>query len=289
VRGALASALVALAAVLLPVAMIAVWADHLFLSPSSWETTSIKLLANPTIRTSTANYLAGQVDPSLEPVISQALDSALGLAPVQALWGEANRGAATALVELVDGPPQPVTIAGDAVSINLGTMLRTAATDAHLPAVVTEALPADADLTIVRSDQVHTVRTAGRVIRDLARWLVIVVPLLWLMALGLARGRRRRTLAWIGTTAVIASVLVLLVRALLVTPVANAISADPSLRRVIAATITTSTTSLVRSAVIVGVVGLVVALIAGLAGLGGSRRRDDLAPTRSFSSRPRPR
>jgi hypothetical protein len=288
VRGALASALVALAAVLLPVAMIAVWADHLFLSPSSWETTSIKLLANPTIRTSTANYLAGQADPRLEPVIFQALDSALGLAPVQSLWGEANRGAATALVEIVDGPPQPVTIDGDAVSINLGPMLHTAAIDAHLPALVTEALPADAGLTLVRSDHVHTVRTAGRVIRDLARWLVIIIPLLWLTVLALARDRRRRTLAWIGITAAMASAVVLLARALLVTPVADAISADPSLRRVIGATITTTTTSLVHSAVIVGVVGLVVALIAGLAGLGG-RRAGDLAPTRSFSSRPRPR
>jgi hypothetical protein len=268
--------------------MIAVWADHLFLSPSSWETTSVKLLANPTIRASTAAYLADQADPSLEPVIFQALDSALGLAPVQSLWAQANRGAATAVVDIVDGPPRPVTVEGDAVGINLGPVLRSAAMDAHLPALVTEALPADAGLTIVRSDQVHTVRTAGRVIRELARWLEIVIPLLWLMALVLARGRRRRTLTWIGLTAAMASAVVLLVRALLVTPVANAISADPSLRRVIAATITTTTTSLAHSAVIVGAVGLGVALIAVLAGLGG-RRGDDLPPTRSFSSRPQPR
>jgi hypothetical protein len=287
VRGALASALVGLAAVLLAVGMVAVWANHLFLNPGNWETTSTKLLANPTIRTSTATFLTDQADARLAPAIFPAVDSALGLAPVQALWGQANRGAAIALVDIVDGPPQPATIDGNAVGIDLGPLLQTAAMEAHLPAVVTAALPAEANLTLVRSDQVHTVRTAGRVIRDLARWLVIVVPLLWLMALALAR-RRRRTLAWIGISAAMASALVLLVRALLVTPVAHAISADPSLQRVIAATITTTTTSLARSAVIVGVIGLVVALIAGLAGLGG-RRVDDLAPTRSFSSRPRPR
>jgi hypothetical protein len=288
VRGALASALVGLAAVLLAVGMVAVWANHLFLNPGNWETTSTKLLANPTIRTSTATFLTDQADARLEPAIFPAVNSALGLAPVQALWGQANRGAAIALVDIVDGPPQPATIDGNAVGIDLGPLLQTAAMDAHLPAVVTAALPAEANLTVVRSDQVHTVRTAGRVIRDLARWLVIVVPLLWLMALALARGRRRRTLAWIGITAAMASAVVLLARALLVTPVAHAISADPSLQRVIAATITTTTTSLAHSAVIVGVIGLVVALIAGLAGLGG-RRVDDLAPIRSFSSRPRPR
>jgi hypothetical protein len=288
VRSALASALVGLAAVLLAVGMVAVWANHLFLNPGNWETTSTKLLANPTIRASTATFLTDQADARLEPAIFPAVNSALGLAPVQALWGQANRVAAIALVDIIDGPPQPATIDGNAVGIDLGPLLQTAAMDAHLPAVVTAALPAEADLTVVRSDQVHTVRTAGRVIRDLARWLVIVVPLLWLMALALARGRRRRTLAWIGITAAMASAVVLLARALLVTPVAHAISADPSLQRVIAATITTTTTSLARSAVIVGVIGLVVALIAGLAGLGG-RRFDDLAPTRSFSSRPRPR
>jgi hypothetical protein len=287
VRGALASALVGLAAVLLVVGIVAVWADRQFLNPGNWETTSVKLLDNPTIRTSTATFLTDQADARLEPAIFPAVDGALGLAPVRALWGQANRGAAIALVDIVDGPPRPVTVAGDAVGIDLGPVLQTAAMDAHLPAVVTAALPTDANLTLVRADQVHTVRTAGRVIRDLARWLVIVVPALWLVALALAP-RRRRTLAWIGITAAAASAVVLLARALLVTPVANAISADPSLRRVIAATITTTTTSLAHSAVVVGVAGIVVALIAGLAGLGG-RRADDLARTRSFSSHPRPR
>jgi hypothetical protein len=283
--------LVGLAAVLLAVGMVAVWANHLFLNPGNWEATSTKLLTNPTIRTSTATFLTHQADSRLEPAIFPAVNSALGLAPVQALWGQANRAAAIALVDIVDGPPAPATIAGDAVGIDLGPVLQTAAMDAHLPAVVTAALPSDANLTLVRSDQVHTVRTAGRVTRELARWLVIVVPLLWLLALALARGRRRRTLAWIGITAAMASALVLLGRALLVTPVANAVSADPSLRRVIAAAITTTTTSLAHTAVIVGVVGLVVALAAGLAGIAGlgGRRADDLPPTRSFSSHPRPR
>jgi hypothetical protein len=70
-------------------------------------------------------------------------------------------------------------------------------------------------------------------------------------------------------------------RMLLVAPVADAISADPSLRRIIAAAITTITASLGHLAVGVGVVGLVVGVIAGLAGLraGGPQR----------PPRPRPR
>lgn len=280
-RRALASALVSVAAVLLVAGMVAVWADDLLLSPSNWETTSTKLLANPTIHTSTATYLADQVDARLPgssattayAAIFHAIYTALGLAPVQALWAQANRGAATAVVSIVDGSSGPVTVDGATVNINLGPVLRTAAIDGHLPAVVTAAVPADAGLRLVRSDQVHTVRTAGRAVRNLARWLLIVVPLLWLTALALARGRRRRTLAWIGITAAVAGLVVTLARALLVTPVADAVSADPSLRPIIAATITTITSSLGHVALGVGVAGLVVAGVAALAGLGANRPR----------------
>jgi hypothetical protein len=300
VRRALTTVLVGLAAVLLVAGMVAVWADDLLLSPTSWETTSTRLLANPTIRTSIATYLADQIDARLHlpqllgsgqgsvlgplarpnvaatrAAIFHAIDTALGRSPVRTLWVQANRAAATNVVTIVDGRRGPVTVAGGAVTIRLGPILQAAATDAHLPAAVTVALPTDAGtLTVVQSDRVHTVQTAGRAARELARWLVIVVPVLWLAALALARGRRRRTLAWIGITGAVAGGLVLGARALLVAPVADAISADPSLRRVIAAAITTITASLSHLAVGVGVVGLVVGVVAGLAGrtAGGSRR-----------------
>jgi len=301
VRRVLASALVGLAAVLLVAGMVAVWADELLLSPSNWEATSTQLLANPTIRTSTATYLADQIDARLQlsrlpasalgsvvgplagtnvastqAAIFHAVDAALGLPSVQVMWAQANRGAATALLTVVNSPSAPLAVAGGSVTVSLGPILRAAATNARLPAAAIAALPADAGtLTILQSGQFHTVQTAGRAVRDLARGLVIAVALLWLAALALARGRRRRTLAWIGITAALAGALVLGARALLVTPAADAISANPSLRSVIAATITTITTSLGHLAVGVGVAGLVVAVIAGLAGLtpGGLRRR----------------
>ncbi len=296
------AALVGLAAVLLVAGMVAVWADDLLLSPSHWDTTSTRLLANPTIRTSAAGYLADQVDARLDlsqlgsdldsvlglrngssaaevrAVIVHAVDAALGLSPVRTLWATANRAAATAVLTIVDGRRGPVSVAGGAVTIRLGPILRAAVADAHLPAAVTAALPADAGtLTIIRSDRVQTVQTAGRTVRDLARWLVIVVPVLWLAALALARGRRRRTLAWIGLTAAIAGALVLGARALLAAPAADVISADPALRRIIAAALTTVTGSLGALAAGVGGVGLVVGVVAGLAGLrsgaGSGRRR----------------
>jgi hypothetical protein len=165
VRRALTIGLVGLAAVLLVAGMVAVWADDLLLSPTGWETTSTRLLANPTIRTSTATYLAEQIDARLHlsqllgsgqrsvlgplarpsvaatrAAIFHAMDTALGLSPVQTLWAQANRAAATTLVTIVDGRRGPVTVAGGAVTIGLGPILQAAATAAHLPAAVTVAL-----------------------------------------------------------------------------------------------------------------------------------------------------
>ena len=311
-RRALASLLIGAAAVLLAVGIVAVWANDLLLSPSHWEATSTRLLANPTIRTSTATYLADQIVARLHlsqllgsgqgsllgslaglsitavrAAIVHATDAALGLSPVRALWAHANRAAASAVVAVVDGRRGPAAITGGAVTISLKPILRAAVTDGHLPAAVTAALRGHAGtLTVVRADRVQTVQTAGRAIRALAQWLVIAVPALWLAALALAGGERRRKLAWIGITAAVAGGLVLGARALLVTPVAHAISSDPVLQRIIAAAVTTVTASLAHLALGVGVAGLVVGVIAGLAGLMPKGAQRSARPrTRSLAGR----
>ena len=56
----------------------------------------------------------------------------------------------------------------------------------------------------------------GNAIKGLALWLTILVPLLYIAAIALAAGRRRRTLMSVGFGAVIAGVIALLGRSLLV-------------------------------------------------------------------------
>ena len=127
---------------------------------------------------------------------------------------------------------------------------------------------------MVPPDQLRTVRTVGRVIRDLSQWLVIAVPVL--SAPGACAGQRLAAAdaCVVGATAVVASALVLGARALLATPVADAVSANPSLRPIIASAITVVTSPLAHLAIGVGVVGLGVAVIAWLAGFRpGSRGR----------------
>ena len=46
---------------LLIVGIFSVWANRLLFNPDNWSNTSTQLLSNPTIRSSTANYLVDQL------------------------------------------------------------------------------------------------------------------------------------------------------------------------------------------------------------------------------------
>ena len=54
----LVDALIAITTLLALVGMLSVYANRLLFNPDNWEAQSTKLLANPTIRAQTANYLS---------------------------------------------------------------------------------------------------------------------------------------------------------------------------------------------------------------------------------------
>src|ERR1700760_2675832 len=60
-RMVLVNSIIAITTVLLVVGMFSVWANRLLFSPDNWSRTSTQLLANPTIRATTANYLVDQL------------------------------------------------------------------------------------------------------------------------------------------------------------------------------------------------------------------------------------
>src|SRR5438874_12747417 len=57
----LVDAIIAVATLLALVGIMAVWANRLLFSPDNWENASTQLLANPTIRAATSNYLVDQL------------------------------------------------------------------------------------------------------------------------------------------------------------------------------------------------------------------------------------
>ena len=80
-----------------------------------------------------------------------------------------------------------------------------------------------AHLTILKSDQIELVQNGGKALKGLALLLTIIVPLLYALALLLARGRRRRTLMTIGFAVILAGVVVLAGRSLIESQTVNSL------------------------------------------------------------------
>ena len=284
--------LVGIATILLVVGIFVTWANRLLFSPSAWSNTSTQLLQNPRVRAATANYIVDQIDAHVH--VSRLLDSGLpsqlrGLAPsashvlrdaavqgvelalqepqVQAAWAEANRAAARALVTVVNGGSGGVDTRQGLVTLNLGATAERAAAHLGLGPELTSRLPANtANLTVFRSDQLLFVQDVGKAVRGLALVLTILVPLLYVLAIVLTPGRRRRTLMTIGLAWVLAGVAVLLLRVIIGSQLAGALTDDASLQVTIrdVFSIATTTVSHVAGVVIAG--GGVLILAAWFAG-----------------------
>jgi len=302
-NGVLIHVLLALTTVLAVLAMLAIWANRELLNPDNWASTSRQLLHNAQVRAATANYLVGQlsdslnvsgvigsdVPPVLQPFASGAaedlrkaaasgIERALARPDLQTAWAAANRVAAQTFVNIVEGHSRAVSVNGGEVTLNLRTVLEAVSARLSLPVDLGAQLPASAaQLRILRSDQLSLVRKGGKALRGLALVLAIVVPLVYLLVIAIAGGRRRRTLMWVGVSLIVAAAVVLLVRLIAVAAVPSSLVNDASLRPAAGEVVSIATTMLVRIAVAVMVAGAFIAVVAWFAG------------SRFVHSRPAPR
>jgi hypothetical protein len=289
------SVLVGFTTVLLVIAMFSVWANRLMFSPDNWSNTSTQLLENPDIRTATANYLVDQLytnynvaaliksglPPALQSLAApaagalrnaavQGTELALTRPRVQTLWAQANRAADQTFIAIVKGGKGAVGVNQGVVTLNLGLILDQVASRLGLPSNLSAKLPKNvANLTVFRSNQIKFVQDAGNAIQGLALWLTIFVPLLYILALALAGGYRRRMLMTIGFAAVFAGLLVFFGRNILETQLTNSLTNDATLRPAIRATIAIGTGMLVEVA---GAVVLIAAVLIAAAWFAGPAR-----------------
>jgi hypothetical protein len=279
--------LIGVSTLLLIIGIFAVWANRLLFSPDNWSKTSTELLQHPAIRSSTANYLVDQLyanvdvpatiqsalPPRLEPLAGpvagalrngavQAVDLALTRPRIQNLWAQANRAADQAFIAIVEGGKGPVGVNQGVVSLNLGAILENVAARLGLPANLSSNLPPNvANVTVLRASQLKYVQNGGNAIKSLALWLTILVPVLYALAVFLARGNRRRTLMMVGLSGVLAGAVVLLGRSILENQISTALSSDASVQVTIRAVyaITSSILADVAGACILGGAVLIVA------------------------------
>ncbi len=281
-----------LATVLAILSIFAIWANRQVMNPSNWSKTSTELLRKQTIRAAVSGYLvdqlyanvdvpaqlksglptrlqplAGPLSGALHNLAEQGAERALEIPRVQDAWSKANYVADQALVTIVKGGGSRVQINGGTVSLNLRQIVADLAQRLGLPSGVAEKLPASvATLKVVTSDQLGLVRNLAKALHALALLLTILTFALYFLAMYLARGYRRRTLLWVGSSLVFAGLFVLLGRKIGQGQLVSAITSDASIEPAANDAYSVATSLLVQVASASIIIGIPLILSAWLAG-----------------------
>jgi hypothetical protein len=285
-------AIVAFATVLAVFAIFAVWANRQLMNPGNWEKTSTQLLQKPTIRAAMSSYLvdqlyanvnvaaqlesglptrlqplAGPLSGALHNVAEQAAERVLDAPRVQSAWQKANRAADQALVTIVEGGGSRAQITGGTVTLNLRQVVADLSENLGLPAGLAAKLPSSvANLKVITSSQLGVARDLAKALHALALGLTILVFLLYVLAVAIARGHRRRTLLWVGWSLVFSGLIVLVGRKVGQGQLVSAITSDASIEPAVHDAYSVATSLLVEVASAVIIVGVPVILSAWFAG-----------------------
>jgi hypothetical protein len=282
-------------------AIFAVWANRQVFNPDNWANTSSSMLQNPKIRAATANYLvdqlyanvdvagaleqnlptqlkplAGPIAGGLQNAAIAAANRALANPRVQDVWKRANRKADEQFIAIVNGGKGAVDANGGVVSLDLSPIVMNITDRLGLPDVSSQLPPQVAHLTILKSDELDLVQKGGKALKGLALLLTIIVPLLYALAIFLARGRRRRTLMTVGFAIIIAGVVVFAGRSLVESQTTDALvknDANLAAAKAVLGIATGELSQIAGAFVIVGIPLVIAAWFAGPARLATSGRR----------------
>jgi hypothetical protein len=287
--------------VLAVLGIFAGWANRQMLDPDNWGKTSTKLLQNAAVREATANYLvdqlyanvnvagelnarlpsqlkplSGPIAGGLRSLATEGAKRALAAGRVQELWRAANRAADQTFVTIVEGGKGPVGVQRGEVTLDLASIVADITTRLGLPNVSSKLPPSAGKLKVLKSDQIQVVQEAGNALKGLALALSIIVPLLYALAVALARGFRRRALMLVGIGLVSAGIVVFLIRSVVVTQVTDSLVKTESVKPAAHAVLSIATSMLAEIAgavIVVGVPLIVAAWLAGPARLAVAARR----------------
>jgi len=233
-----ARALVVIASVLLVFSIMSTWIRAQIIDTEGWTQTSVRLLQNEKVREAVAgelservlavanvqNLAAEKLPKELRPlapvlstaaaqVVPKAIEKALEVPAVQELWGRANRVSHEQVMKILSGGGTVLSTSGGVVAINLEALLDRIGARLGVGNDVGSKLPADRRrLELLRSSDLSLAQNGVQALRGLSFILPLVVVLLYLGALALAAGDRRRLLLEIGVGIIAGSLVALVLR-----------------------------------------------------------------------------
>jgi putative oligomerization/nucleic acid binding protein len=249
-------ALLCVASLLLVLGIFAVWANRQVLNADNWSQTSTQLLQNDAVRTQISGFLVDQLyanvnvagelqsglPPRLRPLAGpisgglrnfaeQFTDRALGRPRVQELWRRANRITAQQFINIAEGNSKAITSRGNAVVLDLRVVLTDLASRLGVSKSLTDKVPPGAgQIKILTSNQVGTLQDGASALKGLALVLPALAFLLFVAAVYLAEGRRRRTLMWVGIDLILAGAVALIARNLIGSSVVDSLAKTEAVR-----------------------------------------------------------
>lgn len=245
-----------LAAVLLFLSFISLWVDRQIFDQKQWTETSAEVIQRPAVKNALANYLVDELFnnvnveteikdqlPSDWEVLASPATSALRsvtlsgtkklleLPVTEEAWEQANAIAHQALITTLEGGTDNVSTENGTVTINAQAILQQAAQKLGLSGNLVNKIPAGAGTFVIyQSDDLSSVQSIYKGMKDMVWAFVIATILLYALAIMLAKGRRRRAVLWMGGSFVIVGLLVLIAISLGRTPAIGALAQTESVK-----------------------------------------------------------
>jgi hypothetical protein len=251
--------LVLLGALLAILSLLAGYIRFQALDTDTVEATAGELIADEDIRNEIAATLVDQLfaNVDVEQVLEEQLPaSQKGLAlPIagairlgadraaqqllerpraQELWVRTIAASHRNLLRVLEDDTGPISTEDGSVVLDLQPLLIQFGDRVAILGRVNERILARPDagrITIVEADQLETAQDLTQLLKVLGMWLWLMPLALWALALWLARGRRRDILRMIGVSAIVAGLLVLVIRRIAGSVVVDELADTESLQK----------------------------------------------------------
>jgi Short C-terminal domain len=222
--------------------MLTTWVHRQLLDSATWRSSSLQLIQDPVVRNTIATQLvdqlynnvnvaaelqsklpttlkplAGPAAGALQEPATKAVEFLLAQPRFQQVFVGASAVAHDKLVDVLeDRTGHGIRTGHGVVTLDAKVLLKEIGTDLGLPVSVLDRLPPDAGVfTIMNSRQLALAQDGIRTLRVLSVWLLVLALVLFAVALWLARGERRRTLAHIGWALVVVGLFTVITRGVL--------------------------------------------------------------------------
>ena len=263
-RMVLVRVLVVVGALLAVLALLAGYVRYQALDTDTVEQTAGELIADPEIRNEVAATMVDQLyaNVDVEAALEQRLppDQKALAAPItgavrvgadrlaqqllerpraQELWVRTIAATHRNLISVLKDERTSLRTEGGNVVLDLQPLLIQLGERVAIVGDIDQRLLSNPDagrITIVESDQLETAQDLTRILDFLGLWLWVVPIALWAIAVWLAKGRRRDILRMIGFSAILAALLVLVVRRVVGSIVVDELATTESVEAAVADT-----------------------------------------------------